>query len=290
MPNSTDVAARAKLRQSAQKTKQKRLVSQQGAVEQNKSLAADFGGAKPKFFISFDTYGNVRQLQEIVGNEPEQRFLIVADNGVDYDLVNGDAIVKQVRTYFKNNKEGLRKTLFDLGYMSEREYTTRSEQAITSAILKVANEYTVDTVDSYRIDNKTKFPTFTSWLKGIPASGKKDGGDMYPLRDVNLMDRDVVEAIVRDSYTATTDMSPTEAENFIKQKTDMYMDQIKKGTLTTMKKVGGVTVRETSVPFSEAQIRAELPGMIEKELPGATKYKKNFDFLAFLDGLGAPIV
>ncbi|MFN9953091.1 MAG: hypothetical protein ACK55I_08325, partial [bacterium] len=117
----------------------------------------DFGGPNPIFQISFDTYGNVRQLQTLVGEKPEQRFLVVAANGVDYDLANGDQIVKQVRTYFKNNKEGLRKTLYDLGYMTEREYTTRSEQAITSAILKVANEYTVDVVDSFRIDGKTKF-------------------------------------------------------------------------------------------------------------------------------------
>lgn len=288
MAENKDVTGRAALRQTAKGTKQKRLVSQQGAVAQSKSLASDFGGAKPKFFVSFDTYGNIRQLQEIVANEPEQRFLIVDANGVDYDIINGDQVVKQVRTYFKNNKEGLRKTLFDLGYMSEREYTTRSEQAITSAILKVANEYTVDVVDSYRIDGKTKFPTFTSWLKGIPASGK-DGDSQYPLRDINLMDRDVVEAIVRDSYSDRTDMSSTEAEPFIQQKTDMYMDQIKKGTLTTLKKVGGVNVRQTSVPFTEAQIRAEVPKMIEKELPDATKYKNNADFVAFLDGMGVPI-
>lgn len=198
-----------------------------------KSLERDFGGPNPIFQISFDTYGNIRQLQTLVGNQPEQRFLVVANNGVDYDLANGDQIVKQVRTYFKNNKEGLRKTLYDLGYMSEREYTTRSEQAITSAILKVANEYTVDVVDSYRIDGKTKFPTFTNWLSGIPASGKDEAGSQYPRRDINLEDRDVIEAIVKDVYSKTTDMAIDDA--FLKQETDRYMDQIKKGVLTTAK-------------------------------------------------------
>jgi hypothetical protein len=251
-------------------------------------LQSDFGGDNPTYYVSFDDYGNTRILQTVIGGKTQQRFLVVKADGLGYDLANGDQIVKQVRTYFKNNKEGLRKTLYDLGYMTEREYTTRSEQAITSAILKVANEYTIDTVDSYRIDGKTKFPTFTSWLKGIPAAGK-DGDSQYPLRDINLMDRDVVEAIVRDSYSDRTDMSSTEAEPFIQQKTDMYMDQIKKGTLTTLKKVGGVNVRQTSVPFTEAQIRAEVPKMIEKELPDATKYKNNADFVAFLDGMGVPI-
>lgn len=286
MAENKDVTGRAALRQTAKGTKQKRLVSQQGAVAQSKSLASDFGGTKPKFFVSFDTYGNVRQLQEIVGNEPEQRFLIVADNGVDYDLINADSVVKQVRTYFKNNKEGLRKTLFDLGYMTERDYTTRSEQALTTGILKVANEYTIDVVDSYRIDGKTKFPTFTSWLKGIPASGK-DGDSQYPLRDINLMDRDVVEAIVKDVYSKTTDMAID--DEFLKQETDRYMEQIKQGTMTTLEKKGGVNVRQTTKPFSAAQVEAELPKRIKEERPGATDPKTSFDFLAFLDGLGAPI-
>lgn len=284
MPVSKDVAGRATLRQTAKDTKQKRLVSQQGALAQSKSLASDFGGTKPQYFISFDTYGNVRQLQEIVGNEPEQRFLIVDANGVDYDLINADKMVQQVRLYFKNNKEGLRKTLFDLGYMTERDYTTRSEQALTTGILKVANEYTVDVVDSYRIDGKTKFPTFTSWLKGIPASGK-DGDSQYPLRDINLMDRDVVEAIVRDVYSKTTDMAID--DEFLKQETDRYMEQIKQGTMTTLVKKGGVNVRQTTKPFSAAQVEAELPKRIKEERPGATDPKTSLDFLAFLDGMGA---
>ena len=286
MPVSKDVAGRATLRQTAKDTKQKRLVSQQDALAQSKSLASDFGGTKPKYFISFDTYGNVRQLQEIVGNEPEQRFLIVDANGVDYDIINGDQVVKQVRTYFKNNKEGLRKTLFDLGYMTERDYTTRSEQALTSGILKVANEYTVDVVDSYRIDGKTKFPTFTSWLKGIPASGK-NGDSQYPLRDINLEDRDVIEAIVKDVYSKDTDMSPEEQDAFIQKETDRYMNQIKEGTLTTLKKVGGVNVRTQTKQFSRAQVEAELPKRIKEELPGITDPKTSLDFLAFLDGMGA---
>jgi hypothetical protein len=263
--------------------------SQAKGIKDRADLASDFGGKKPKYFISFDTYGNVRQLQEIVGNEPEQRFLIVDSNGTDYDAtLNADQVVQQVRRYFKNNKEGLRKTLFDLNYISEKDYLTRSEQALTTGILKVANEYTIDVVDSYRIDGKTKFPTFTKWLSAIPAGSKEEGGSQYPLRDINMMDRDVVEAIVRDVYSKTTEMAID--DEFLKQETDRYMEQIKQGTLTTLVEEGGVTVRKTTKPFTEAQVQAELPKRIEAERPGATKYKKDFDFLAFLDGMGAPIV
>jgi hypothetical protein len=263
--------------------------SQAKGIKDRSDLASDFGGANPKYYLGLDSYGRVRQLNEVVGGATVQRFLIVDSNGIDYQVINADQIVQQVRKYFKNNKEGLRKTLYDLGYMSEREYTTRSEQALTTSILQVANEYTVDTVDSYRIDNKTKFSPFTSWLKNIPAAGRDEGGSQYPLRDINMMDRDVVEAIVRDVYSRETDMSPNEQDAFIQEKTDMYMNQIKEGTLTTLKKEGGVNVRKSTKPFSEAQVRAEVPKFIEQELPGVTDYKKSFDFLAFLDDMGAKV-
>lgn len=265
--------------------------SQAKSVKDRSDLAKDFGGKNPKYFVTFDEYNRVRELIEIVGGRQEQRFLIVDENGTDYDAtLNGDKIVQQVRLYFKNNKEGLRKILYDLGYMTEREYTTRSEQAITSSILNVANEYTIDVVDSYRLDGKTKFPTFTSWLKNIPAAGRDEGDSQYPLRDINLEDRDVIEAIVKDVYSKRTDMSPEEQDAFIQKETDRYMNQIKEGTLTTLVKEGGVNVRKTTKQFSRAQVEAELPKRIQEELPGATDPKTSFDFLAFLDGLGAPIV
>ena len=261
--------------------------SQKAPKKHLADLQSDFGGDNPTYQIYFDDYRTSRILQTVIGGKTQQRFLVVKADGLGYALANGDEIVKQVRTYFKNNKDGLRKTLYDLGYMSEREFTTRSEQAITSAILKVANEYTVDVVDSYRIDGKTKFPTFTNWLSNIPASGKDAADSGYPLRDINMMDRDVVEALVRKVYSDATDMAIDDA--FLKQETDRYMEQIKQGTLTTVDKEGGVNVRKTTKPFSEAQVRAELPKRIQEEKPGATDMKTSFDFLAFLDGLGAPI-
>lgn len=246
-------------------------------------LERDFGGKTPKYFVSFDTYGNTRILQEIVGNEEEQRFLVVAKNGIDYDLANGDAIVKQVRTYFKNNKEGLRKILFDLGYMTEREYTTRSEQAITSSILKVANEYTIDVVDSYRIDGKVKFPTFTTWLQSIP-SAKEEDGPRRPTRDINLEDRDVIKALVEDVYMSQNMQLPDDP-NVIEQKVDRYMKMIKEGRLTTYKEPNkaGEDQAISTPGFSEARLRAELTSEIPKELPQDYQKAQSLNFLTFLD-------
>lgn len=247
-------------------------------------LEQDFGGKTPKYFVSFDTYGNTRILQEIVGNQPEQRFVIVDSNGTDYDAtLNGDQVVQQVRRYFKNNKEGLRKVLFNLGYMSEREYTTRSEQAITSAILKVANEYTIDVVDSYRIDGKVKFPTFTTWLQSIP-SAKEEDGPRRPTRDINLEDRDVIKALVEDVYMSQNMQLPDDP-NVIEQKVDRYMKMIKEGRLTTYKEPNkaGEDQAISTPGFSEARLRAELTSEIPKELPQDYQKAQSLNFLTFLD-------
>jgi hypothetical protein len=247
------------------------------------SLETSFGGATPKYFVSFDQYGNTRILQQIVGGRPEQRFLVVGENGKKYQLVNGDTIVNQVLGYFKNNKEGLRKTLFDLGYMTERDYETRSNQALTSSILRVANEYTVDTVDSFRIDNKTKFPDFTTWLGGFRGIGNEDG-PRKPQRNINLEDRDVIRELVKNVYMETNMQLPDDP-TVIESKVDRYMDMIKKGTLTTYKEGGAEDQATTTPGFSQSRLQAELRAEIPKEQPIDFQKAKSLNFLTFLAGM-----
>jgi hypothetical protein len=252
--------------------------------DQKNSLESNFGGANPKYLLDFDSYGRVRILQTLVGNTPEQRFLIVAPNGVDYSFANKNQIVKSIRNLYANQKEALRKQLFDLDYITEREFNTRSEAALNSGVLAAANEFTVEVVDAYTVEGTSKFPTFTKWLSGKPAAGGGDsGGRDLPVRDINLMDRDVVEAIVRDVY-----MSELQKEvdpKIIKEKTDRYMEQIKKGTLTTIKEGSKEVVRKSTVPFSEAQVRAELGEEIPKENKLDYNQAQSINFISFLAGL-----
>lgn len=245
------------------------------------AIQNDFLGETPKFFITFDDYGTNRILGTLVGGKVQQRFLIVDPNGRDYDFANQDQVVKQVRTYFKNNKEGLRKTLYNLGYMTEREYNTRSESGLTTAILKVANEYTVDIVDSIRIDGAKRFPVFTDWLKKIPASAGE--GPRRPTRDINLQDRDVIRALVEDVYMTENMQLPTD-KAIIEAKVDRYMDMIKKGTLTKYQEpnAAGEDESKTSAGFSEARLRAELTAEIPKEQPMDYQKAQSLNFLTFL--------
>jgi hypothetical protein len=251
--------------------------------DQKNSLETNFGGTQPKYFLDFDPYGRVRILQTLIGGEPEQRFLIINPNGVDYSFANKTQVVKAIRGLYKNQKEALRKQLLDLGYITEREFDTRSETALNSGVLSAANEFTTEVVDAYTVEGTTKFPTFDKWLSGRPAAAGDGGKKDLPVRDINLMDRDVVEAIVRDVY-----MSELQKEvdpGIIKAKTDRYMEQIKKGTLTTIKEGSKEVTRTSTVPFSEAQVRAELGEEIPKENTVDYNRAQSLNFLTFLSGL-----
>lgn len=280
----TDRKASAELRKKAASKKQP-IVKKSGDL---RSLRNAFGTGAGSLSTTLDQYGRYVLVETDESGQQYVKYLFVNPNGTDWERLNGTEVIKKVKEVYKD-QDVLRKILYEKGFLSKKEFTTKSGSALNGAILQAATEFSTEIADAYTVEGKIKFPTFNKWINNLgSALGGGEKPDL-PLQDINLMDRNVIEAIVRDSYKDTTDMSPDEADAFIQQKTDMYMNQIKEGTLTTVKEEGGVTVRKTTKPFSEAQVRAEIPGMIEKELPGATRYKKNFDFLAFLDGLGAPI-
>lgn len=248
-------------------------------------LASNFGGTQPKFFLDFDQYGRFRTLNTNIGGKPEQRFIYVQPDGISYSVndVRANEIVKLIRNDFKNNKEGLRKALYDLDYLSEREYKTRSETALNSAILSAANEYTTDTVDSYIVEGKTKFNPFATWLRNKPSVGK-DGDKNLPVRDINLIDRDVVKAMIKDVYFS--ELQKEVDNETIEAKTDYYMNQIKAGTLTTVKEGSKEAVRTTTPGFSQTRLEAELQPKVRKEFTEDYNQAQSINFLSFLSDLG----
>jgi hypothetical protein len=252
--------------------------------DQKNSLEERFGGDAPKYFLDFDPYGRVRILsKKLDDGSTLQQFLVINQDGVNYSFANKTEIVNAIRKLYSNKKEALRKQLFDLDYISERDYNARSETSLISGMLSAANEFTVEVVDSYTVDGKTKFPTFDKWLNAKPAVGGDGSKKDLPVRDINLMDRDVVEAIIRDVY-----MSELQKEvdpKIIKAKTDRYMEQIEKGTLTTIKEGSKEVTRKSTVPFSEAQVRAELGEEIPKENKLDYNQAQSINFISFLAGM-----
>jgi hypothetical protein len=247
------------------------------------ALAAQFGGDRPEYFLDFDTDGRVRILQTVIGGEKEQKFLIVNPNGVDYSFANNTQIINAIRKMYSKQKEALRKQLFDLDYITEREFNTRSETALNSGVLRAANEFTVEVVDSYTVDGVTKFPTFDKWLSGKPAAGDGGGKKDLPVRDIELIDRDVVEAMVKDFYME--ELQKEVEPEIIKAKTDRAMKRIKEGSLTTIKEGGKEVTRTTTPRFSQAELQAELG----KEIPVENKLDYNqaqsINFISFLAGM-----
>lgn len=260
-----------------------------------KRIFGDVGQDNGELRVGTNQYGQLTLYKDIFEGKGKNKrfvrrdevFIWIEPDGLGFYTQYGSNVIKSVKTDFKRNLEVLRKQLFDKDFLSEDDFTTKNETAFNQAILDAARNHTLTQVQSYTIEGNTKFSPFKNWLGGLGSVGRSGDGNL-PVQDINLMDRDVVEAIVRDVYSKTTDMAID--DEFLKQETDRYMTQIKEGTMTTTKKVGGKIVRQQTKPFTEAQVQAELPKRIEEERPGATNMKKSFDFLAFLDGLGAPVV
>jgi hypothetical protein len=253
------------------------------ARDQKNSLQTNFGGAQPKYFLDFDPYGRVRILQTLIGGETEQRFLLINPNGTDYSFANKTQITNAIRKMYSKNKEALRKQLFDLDYITEREYNTRSEAALNSGVLAAANEFTVEVVDSYTVDGVTKFPTFTKWLSGKPPASSGNGKKDLPVRDIELIDRDVVEAMVKDFYME--ELQKEVDPEIIKAKTDRAMKRIKEGSLTTIKEGGKEVTRTTTPRFSQAELQAELGKEIPKENKLDYNQAQSINFISFLAGM-----
>jgi hypothetical protein len=252
--------------------------------DQKNSLEERFGGDRPEYFLDFDPYGRVRILNKLMDDgQPLQQFLVVNPDGVNYSFANKTQIVNAIRKLYSNKKEALRKQLFDLDYISERDYNARSETSLISGMLSAANEFTVEVVDSYTVDGKTKFPTFDKWLNAKPAVGGDGGKKDLPVRDIDLIDRDVVEAMVKDFYME--ELQKEVDPEIIKAKTDRAMKRIKEGSLTTIKEGGKEVTRTTTPRFSEAELQAELG----KEIPIENKLDYNqaqsLNFISFLAGM-----
>lgn len=250
-----------------------------------KRVLGEVGGPGGELIVGTDQYGQLVLYKSIrnkqgVEIKREEIFFWVQPDGITFSPVYGASLIKKVKESYKGNLEGLRKELYDKNLLSETDFKTRDETAFNQAIIKAGRNYSLTQVQRYTVDGETKFSPFTSWITGL-GSVEREGN--LPTRDINLYDRDVIEALVKDVYMNETGNAPDQA--YLDEKTNYYMDVIKKGTLTTAKKAGGQVIRKSTPGFSEARVRAELPKEIAKEQPMDVQQAKSINFITFLASL-----
>lgn len=141
-------------------------------------------GPNGLYQIGFDQYGNLILQQAIIDNngKPTGEFTPVyltvsADGKTMENPVNATTAVANIKKSYGKNLETLRKSLYERGYMSERDYITRSEAALNGAILKSGMEHSVEMVQRYTVNGITDFNSYASWLSGKPAYTGDTGYD-----------------------------------------------------------------------------------------------------------------
>jgi hypothetical protein len=150
-----------------------RIKAEQAGAKDLQDLAKRFG-QNGDLSIETDNYGNFRLVQNKNG-QTVPVFFVVAPNGKDWDVFTQAQIVKKYKADVVKGigLEGLRKKLYEIGFISKNEYTTKDEAAFNNAIAGAANAHSMEQVQRYTLNPGQKaytFTPFTSWL-GTKQSG-----------------------------------------------------------------------------------------------------------------------
>ncbi len=142
------------------------------------SLNSKFGGNNPEIQVTQDAYGRWILSRNTAEGALNPRYFYVQPDGKNWSEATAVEIVRQYKSDYAKNAgglEGLRKSLFDKGFLSEKEYKTRDEAAFNNRLLEAATSHSVEQVQRFTIEGKVAFTPFSSWLKGRAASGDSSG-------------------------------------------------------------------------------------------------------------------
>lgn len=131
-----------------------------------------FGGDNPEIAVSQDAYGRWI-LSTGQGRDAVPIYIYVdPSEPTKWSRASSVEIVRQIKKDYANNLEGLRKVLFDKGFLTKDEYNTRDEAAFNNRILEAVTSHSIEQVQKFTIEGKTVFTSFNSWLKNKAVSGK----------------------------------------------------------------------------------------------------------------------
>jgi hypothetical protein len=138
-----------------------------------KNLLNDRFGPNGQLKVGFDPYGNLQLQQNLFDNngKPTGEFQIVyfwpSKNVEQSEILNASEVVARVKGAYGKNQESLRKMLYERGFMGEKDYVTRSESALNGAILKSANEHSVENVQKFTVNGQTAFDDYSDRKSGV---------------------------------------------------------------------------------------------------------------------------
>jgi len=216
-------------------------------------------GTGGKLKVGFDQYGNLQLQEEIFDKTGKTtgEFQIVyfwpSANVEDSEILNASEVVAKVKGSYGKNLEPLRKMLYERGFMGEKDYVTRSESAFNGAILKSANEHSVENVQKFTVAGQSNFNAYSSWLSGKNAY---TGGSNIDTEKV-ATSRSEADQDINEFFFGMLGRDATEDEK------NKYFNavQLEEKNAARKAKVSGSTVTVTDTRLTEqdyARIKASV--------------------------------
>lgn len=167
-----------------------------------KALAARFGGEDASVQIVYDQYGN-RVLSSInEKGEPYQKFLYVQPNGKDWSVTDQSEVVREIKKEYKGRSEELRTLLYQKGFMNEKDYITKSESALSDAIVDASTSHSIEMVERYTVDSRTDLTAFGTWLSS--KTSYVTGGPTIQAQEITKTDAaQMLDSFVNDMLGRT---------------------------------------------------------------------------------------
>jgi hypothetical protein len=165
--------------------------------------------------IGFDEYRR-RIITTTEGNTAAyQRFIYVTPDEKNFAIASRDQIITKYKKDFGGNMETLRTSLFRKGFLSEKDYLTKSAANLNAAILDAANEQSIELAEAmlYDPNNTGTLKSINNWLNSRPdyASGgptdraqaitKTDADQMLDAFTMDMLAREATPAERKDFYS-----------------------------------------------------------------------------------------
>ena len=163
--------------------------------------------------IGFNEYGR-RIITTTEGNTlPFQRFIYVSPDEKDFAIANIDQIITKYKKDFGGNMETLRTSLFRKGFLSEKDYVTKSSANLNAAIIDAANEQSIELAEAmlYDPNNTGTLKAINNWLNARPdyaTGGPTDRAQAITRVDANQM----LDAFTMDMLSR--EATPAERKDF----------------------------------------------------------------------------